>query len=480
MNRLSRLCAATVLALALSPVSLPGFAQAAPAVMAAQPLGVWKGELKLPGRSLSMEFTFQPAADGTWSGTFFVPGQTNAPLSFSKVTVEAGHLVAEAAMAHATYEAQLSPDGKTLIGQWKQNGAVLDLTMAHQESQTVLRRPQDPVPPFPYTQEEVSYVNPQGPVQLAGTLTMPRTQGPHPAVLLITGSGAQDRDETILGHRPFRLIADDLTRRGFAVLRVDDRGVGGSTGSVIQSTTADFALDVKAGLRFLQSRPEIDRRHIGLVGHSEGGLIAPMVAAGNPDVAFVVLLAGPGMRGDATIQAQSEAIARKSGASEAQLKSSQDVQRQLLAIAAGPTPREQAIPRMRALLATQVPNDGSPDSQAKWKQLDAQLEAMLTPWYRYFLTCDPLPYLRKVTCPVLALNGENDTQVLYRLNLGPIERALKEGGNRDVTVQSFPQLNHLFQTSQTGLLDEYATIEETFAPVALKTMGDWLERHARR
>jgi pimeloyl-ACP methyl ester carboxylesterase len=326
----------------------------------------------------------------------------------------------------------------------------------------------------------VSYVNPQGKITLAGTLTLPRSQGPHPAVLLITGSGAQDRDETILGHRPFRLIADDLTRRGFAVLRVDDRGVGGSTGSVPGSTSADFALDVKAGLRYLQGRSEIDAKRIGLIGHSEGGLIAPMVAADTPDVAFIVLLAGPGMRGDAIIQLQSELINRKAGVSEKQFEASSTTQRQIMAIAAGPTPRAQAATQIRALLATQLPQDGSAEAQASLKQLDAQVDAVLTPWYRYFLACDPLPYLRKVKCPVLALNGENDIQVPYQPNLGAIEKALKEGGNRDVTVQSFPKLNHLFQTSQSGMVDEYATIEETFAPSALKTMGDWLEQRAQR
>ena len=485
LKRVSRrILAAAILALSLAPFGMTDLALAAPAVTQTSPAqGSWKGDLKVPGQSLAMEFTFSQAADSAWSGTFFVVGQTPAPLPFTRVTVDGDRLVAEASNLRATFEAKLSPDGKVLDGRWKQGPANLELVMARQEAPSapvVIRRPQDPVAPYPYAEEEISYVNPQGKVTLAGTLTVPRRPGPHPALLLITGSGAQNRDSELLGHRPFKVIADDLTRRGFAVLRVDDRGVGGSSGSVTDATSADFAGDVMAGLRFLKSRSDIDAKRIGLIGHSEGGLIAPMVAANNPDVAFMVLLAAPGLRGDATIALQSDVISRKLGRTEAQLKEDGKVLREVLAIAASSMPREQADPKILALLETQLPKDNPEAAEAMRHQFAMQADAMLTPWYRYFLIADPVPYLSKVTCPVLALNGESDVQVPHQQNLQAISKALKAAGNRDVTVKSFPKLNHLFQTSQTGMVDEYATIDETFAPVALTTMGDWLARKAFR
>ena len=474
LRKWPRLLAALTLA-----VGLAGMPEGAQAALSVPAQGSWKGDLKVPGRSLGMEFSFAQAADGAWSGTFFVAGQTPAALPFSRVTVDGDRLVAEASNIRATFEAKLGPDGNVLNGRWKQGGADLELVMARQalpSAPKAVRRPQEPKPPFPYAEEEVGYVN--GEIRLAGTLTLPRRPGPHPAVLLITGSGAQDRDSELMGHRPFRVIADDLTRRGFAVLRVDDRGVGGSSGSLDTSTSADLARDVTAGLRFLAGRRDIDAKRIGLVGHSEGGLIAPMVAAGNPDVAFMVLLAAPGLRGDAIIALQGEQISRKSGLGEAQIDANRKLQRQLLALAAGSEPREQVAPRMRALLETQLP-PGDPATAAAMRQaLDAQVEAMLTPWYRYFLTADPRPYLSRVTCPVLVLNGAHDVQVPSEENLGAISQALQEAGNRDVTVRSLPKLNHLFQTSRTGMVDEYALIEETFAPTALGLMGDWLERRA--
>lgn len=481
-----RLLAAAILALTLSPVGAPAVALAVPAAtQTAAVQGSWKGALKIPGRSLEMEFTFSQAADGAWSGTLFVAGQTPSPLPFSRVGVEGDRLVAEASNLRATFEAKLNADGQLLDGRWKQGPANLELVMTRQATPpagapTVARRPQDPVPPFPYAEEDVTYVNPQGKITLAGTLTLPRRPGPHPAILLITGSGAQNRDSELLGHRPFKVIADDLTRRGFAVLRVDDRGVGGSTGSVVESTSADFALDVKAGLRYLKSRKEIDPKRIGLVGHSEGGLIAPMAAAGNPDVAFMVLLAAQGMSGDAIIKLQSDVISRKLGQSEAQLAAGRKLQQEALAICTSSMSREQAAPKLRALLETQLPKDKPEVAAAMRQQIDAQVDAMLSPWYRYFLKTDSRPYLAKVACPVLALNGENDVQVPYQENLKGIAQTLEAAGNRNVTVQSFPKLNHLFQTSETGMVEEYAVIEETFAPVALSTMGDWLERQARR
>ena len=263
----------------------------------------------------------------------------------------------------------------------------------------------------------MTYTNEPGKTTLAGELTIPEGSGPFPAVILISGSGAQDRDETLMGHKPFFVLADALSRRGIAVLRVDDRGVGGSTGSTMQATMEDSAGDVIAGLEFLKGRREIDKTKLGLIGHSEGGVIAPIVATKSMDVAFIVLMAGTGLPGDQIITLQTRLIAKSTGANDDEIKS---------------------------------------------------------PWLQYFLRHDPRPVLEKVKCPVLALVGEKDLQVPPKENLAAIETALKQGGNTVSTVKELPGLNHLFQNAKTGGIGEYSEIEETIAPSALTLIGDWI------
>jgi pimeloyl-ACP methyl ester carboxylesterase len=336
---------------------------------------------------------------------------------------------------------------------------------------TALNRPQEPKKPYPYDEEEVDYENKRDGVKLAGTLTLPRGKGPFPAALLITGSGPQDRNESLLGHKPFLVLADYLTRQGIVVLRVDDRGVGGSTGSVPDSTTENFAADVTTGIEFLKTRKEIDPKHIGLIGHSEGGLIAPLVAAQNGDVAFIVLMAGTGLTGEEILYLQGALILKAGGASAEQLAKQRATQEGMFKILKEEKDPATAEKRLHEELSRNLTEEAKKKSE---QAIAAQIKRANTPWFRYFLTLDPRPALRKVKCPVLALNGENDLQVPATENLREIEAALKAGGNKDVTIVSLPKLNHLFQTSETGSMSEYAKIEETIAPVALKTIGDWV------
>jgi pimeloyl-ACP methyl ester carboxylesterase len=316
---------------------------------------------------------------------------------------------------------------------------------------------------------EVTYENKPGGAKLAGTLTLPPGFGPFPAVLLITGSGQQDRDEAIMGHRPFLVLADHLTRKGIAVLRVDDRGIGGSTGEVKTATTEDFAGDVLAGVEFLKNRGKpIDPHKIGLIGHSEGGTIAPMVATRSSDVAFIVMMAGTGVPGDEILMAQVAGLSKAAGVPAAAIARNLDLERQILDIVkqeSDPKAREARLREWKEKSAPQMP--------------DAQVQAVMTPWMRFFVTFDPATALRKVACPVLALNGERDLQVPPDLNLPAIDKALKAGGNHDYQIVKLPKLNHLFQTSQTGAMDEYARIEETIAPGALETMSTWILRHTQ-
>jgi pimeloyl-ACP methyl ester carboxylesterase len=342
---------------------------------------------------------------------------------------------------------------------------------AIQDTTAQFNRPQEPKKPYPYDEEEVGYENKRDGVKLAGTLTLPRGKGPFPVALLITGSGPQDRNESLLGHKPFLVLADYLTRRGIAVLRVDDRGVGGSTGSVPDSTTENFAADVMAGIEFLKTRKEIDPEKIGLIGHSEGGAVAPMVAAQNGDVAFIVLMAGMGLTGEEILYLQGAMIMKASGASAGQLAKQRATQESMFKILKEEKDPATAEKRLHEELSRNLTEEEKKKSE---QAIAAQIKQVNKPWFRYFLTLDPRSALRKVKCPALALNGENDLQVPATENLREIEAAIKAGGNKDITIVSLPKLNHLFQTSETGSLSEYAKIEETIAPVALKTIGDWI------
>ncbi|MDR0787248.1 MAG: alpha/beta fold hydrolase [Gemmatimonadota bacterium] len=377
-----------------------------------------------------------------------------------------GSLVRIGITGIAAFEGELSEDGLRLTGTFRQGLASLPLVLERGE-EAVLRRPQTPVPPFPYRVEEVEYDNPLAPgVHLAGTLTLPPATSRVPAVLLITGSGRQDRDETMFEHKPFLVLADALTRRGVAVLRVDDRGVGGSTGAGLTDASADFAGDVAAGVAWLRSRPEIDPDRIGLIGHSEGGLIAPMVAVADPRIAFLVLWAGPAVSGLETVVDQVRLLNLAAGAPPAIAEANAGLQRRVLEAVISGTDTEAT----RAAVNRVMAEAGAPPVNG------AVFQQLTSAWYRAFLTVDPLVNLRQLHVPVLALFGSRDAQVGSELN-API---MREGlvANPGAVVEVLPGLNHLFQTAVTGSVDEYVQIEETIAPSALDRMVDWVVQAA--
>ncbi len=359
-----------------------------------------------------------------------------------------------------------------VAGKWKERGQEWPAKFAQIER----RRPQEPLPPFPYRTEEIVVRNETETlaVKLAGTLTLPAGPGPHPAVVLVTGSGAQNRDEALLGHRPFLVLADALARGGIASIRLDDRGVGGSDAGKPEPTTADFAGDIHAAVRWAKARPELEPGKIGIAGHSEGGVIAPMVAARHPaDVAFVALLAGPGVPGDEVLFAQSEALMGGKGELSA---GNRKIQEALFAVVKRQPDRAKAAAEMRAdlaklkpslpwLLANQLGNAAF---------VEGQIAAVNGGWMRYFVAHDPRPDLAKLRCPILALNGGKDLQVLPGLNLPGLRKACAEGGVKDSEAVELPNLNHLFQTCKTGGIAEYAEIEETMAPAALEKIVAWV------
>ncbi len=319
----------------------------------------------------------------------------------------------------------------------------------------------------------MTYQNEAAGIKLAGTLTLPTGDKPAPAVILVSGSGPQDRNETVVGHRPFLVLADYLTRRGIAVLRFDDRGVGGSEGDTLTATTPDVAGDVRAGIVYLKSRREIDPSRIGLIGHSEGGLVAPLVASDSQDVAFVVLLAGTGVPGDEILFRQGELILRAEGTDDETIAKWLPSQRKLVAILKEETDPAKRDERLRAELAERGAEALGTEEEQK-QAIESTAKVMQTAWFRYFVGYDPRPALRKVHCPVLAINGEKDLQVDPEQNIPPIEKALAEAGNEDYTVRVFPGLNHLFQHCQTGAISEYGKIEETISPEVLAFVADWI------
>ncbi|MGC1878488.1 MAG: alpha/beta fold hydrolase [Rhabdochlamydiaceae bacterium] len=335
-------------------------------------------------------------------------------------------------------------------------------------------RPQEPKSAISYAVEEVKYSNLTAGVTLAGTLTLPRSGKPSPAVLLIAGSGPIDRDETVFGHKPFLVLADHLTKQGFAVLRVDKRGIGQSTGNYDVATTEDFAADALAGVEYLKTRKEVDAERIGLIGHSEGGLIAPMIAVKSNDVAFIVLMAGPCVTGEAILYAQEALISRAMGVTEEQISHQLDFQQQVLSVIKNESDLEKAEKLLREIVAKQLANLPKEEQQLSADAMEAQMKRCNSKWLRYYLTYDPTISLKHLKIPVLVINGELDSQVSPKQNLPVIAKIFEEAGNRNYRIIEFPKLNHFFQTCESGSILEYGKIEETIAPVVLDTLSGWI------
>lgn len=427
--------------------------------------GIWMGTLDAGGMKLRVVFHIVNTEDGL-TATMDSPDQGMKGLPTTSVTRTVSSLKIEAKSLNGAFEGKISTDLSSIDGTWTQNGATLPLNLKRTKDEAILepKRPQVPVKPYPYREEEVSYDNKVQNVTLAATFTIPQGTGPFPAVLLITGSGPQDRDETLLGHKPFLILSDYLTRHGIAVLRADDRGTGKSTGDFSKGTTADFATDVEAGVAYLKTRSEVNQQKIGLIGHSEGAVIAPMVAVRNKDVAYIVMMAGTGVPGDQVIVAQGEAIQIANGVNPE--KATEDAAREREIMKLVETEKDQ--PMLEKELREKMKGD-VPDAQ-----IGMQISQITSPWFRYFLTYDPAIALRKLSCLVLVLNGSLDKQVLPDQNLPIIRKSLEEAGNKHFEIDELPGLNHLFQTAKTGSPMEYAQIEETMSPVALGKISDWI------
>lgn len=440
--------------------------------------GQWNGVLDVQGIKLRLVFHVSQGENGL-SATMDSPDQGANGIPVAKTTFDPPAVAFDIPGIGMEYRGTLVDS--TIEGTFSQRGFEMPLNLSRDAIDLAPpKRPQEPAAPFPYRSEEVTFDNPAAKIALAGTLTLPEQGDTFPAVVLISGSGPQNRNEELLGHKPFLVLADYLTRNGIAVLRYDDRGTARSEGDFAAATSADFATDVASAVAYLQTRSEIDHEHIGLVGHSEGGLIAPMVAAGSRHIAFIVLLAGPGIPGAEILMQQTELIARANGMEEDQIKTELELLQAFLEIAANGTDLEATKAALRTHLLEVVPKHPEllPEGMDQEAFIDSNLK-QVTPWMSYFLKYDPVPTLEKVQCPVLAINGAKDLQVPAKANLDAIAQALARGGNQKATTVELPNLNHLFQQCQTGSPSEYAQIEETFSPRALEVVGEWINKQVK-
>ena len=445
--------------------------------------GIWEGNLVInPSVELPIVFKFEKNEEGNYDCKMDSPSQGAKDIPTESVTLIDDSVIVDVKVIAGSYSGKIDRENFQINGKWSQGGQSFDLIIKKVEKATSLNRPQEPKEPFPYNSEEVFFENKTDKIFLAGTLTFPKEGNNFAAAVLITGSGPQNRDEELLGHKPFLVLSDHLTRNGYAVLRFDDRGVGESEGDFKSATTEDFAKDVLAAVEYLKTRKEIDHKKIGLIGHSEGGIIAPMAAIQNKEIAFIVLLAGTGLPGEEILYLQSRLIEEAGGTPE------EDIQRSL---------------EFSSVIYDAIKNSGDfvvAENRIKeyfWREymemtdedkqkigdpevfLDMHLRVTLTPWIKFFLTYDPALALEKVKCPVLAIIGEKDLQVPPKENLPAIEEALKRGGNKNFTVKELPGLNHLFQTAETGSPLEYGKIEETISPLALDTITKWLQENIK-
>lgn len=445
--------------------------------------GSWSGAILIMGTELNIDVKFKTETDSI-KGTIDIPQQNAEDLKLIHISFAPPKAYFElpAGQGTAVFDGELQ--GDSITGKFTQSGLEGKFFLRKTSDEAELKTETPPVKveteELPYNSEEVTFYN--GDIKFAGTLTSPKTEGKHPAVIMITGSGPQNRDEELFGFKPFKIIADYLTRNGIAVLRYDDRGVGGSTGeSVSHYTSEDFAGDVIEAVKFLQTRTDINPEQIGLMGHSEGGIVAPFAASKSKDIAFIILMAGTGVKGIDIIKEQSALIMKAENTPEEDIKENIELQDKLYKVLESNGDME--VLRKELEKAVLKSYEELPETEKKTitdkdeyvkSMVDLQIKQFESPWMKYFLLYNPAPTLEKVTCPVLMLFGEIDLQVPPSQNREPMENALIKGGNKDYKTIVFPKANHMFITANTGSPSEYNSLPKEFVPGFLDTIKDWI------
>jgi hypothetical protein len=441
---------------------------AATAADTARFVGDWVGTLTVGQTDLRVVFRLQTDAEGALVGTMDSPDQGATGIAIGRILVDADTLRLEVPSIAGAFAGVIGDSARVLDGQWVQGGRRLPLTLERTAEAPSVRRPQEPTMPYPYESETVTFRNEAAGVTLRGTLTHPDTTAPVPAVVLVAGSGPSDRNAAIMGHKPFLVLADALTRRGLAVLRFDERGVGQSGGTQAGATSADLAGDVAAAVEALSRREEVDAARVGIIGHSEGGIIAPMVATQSDRVSFLVLLAAPGLPGDAILADQLDRRIRRQGANRRIRALQQGTQQRIFEVLKQDADSAAIASQLRKIMIQSRGISGT-------ATINREVRRLMDPWLRFFITHDPRPTLRAVDVPVLALAGAKDQQVAPDTNQAAIAEALNASTDSSVTVRTLEGLNHLFQTAETGAPSEYGRIEETFAPAAIDVIADWID-----
>lgn len=435
--------------------------------------GLWTGAI---AGSLTVHLEFRQSAPGSWEGTLTVPQQGHRD-TVDRLLVTPGHISFQMLELNASFAARWDASQQAWIGSWTQGGQSAALVLKRADPESLKpKRPQEEAiaaAPAPYTSAETVFRNEQASVTLAATLTVPHGRGPFPAVVLVQGSGPLNRNSRVFGHDLLLVLADHLTRQGIAVLRYDKRGIGASTGSFEGATTADLASDAEAAVRFLRGRAEVDQRHIGMVGHSEGGIIAPMVAARDAALDFIVLLAAPGVSGAQLLTEQIALASASEGMAPAQVAQERALHEAMLGALASDADLAAATAKAQAVVDKAIGEGRYPATMDR-----KRLARFSGAWMHGLLRHDPIPVLRAVRQPVLALNGGLDRQVPAALDLPPIRAALQ--ANPGAVVKELPGLNHMFQRAVSGSRDEYFKIEQTIDPVALLAVSDWIVATVRR
>lgn len=432
--------------------------------------GDWYGILEVNGIELPLVFHLKEN-DTVYSSTMDSPKQGAFDIKLDQPTFKNSILELSLLRVGMHYSGNYNEETEKIQGTFKQNGMSFPLILSREKSteSTPIVRPQEPKEPYPYYSEDVSFLNQEDGIKLSGTLSLPENVQHFPVVILISGSGPQDRNEEIVNHKPFLVLSDYLTRNGIGVLRYDDRGVGKSEGDYSKATSEDLSRDVEAAIKYLQSRKDIDANKIGLIGHSEGGIIAPMVAQNSKDVKFMVLLAGPGLRGDKIMLLQKKVLEEKRGADELVVEKGQETFKGAYDIILASGENDDLKTLLKEYFSNSFKNSLSEN------QISSLVESITTPWMQYFLKHDPSKILEKTEIPVLALFGKKDVQVPAKENAEILRASLEKAGNKNVKVMELENLNHLFQESETGLPNEYSKIEQTISPKVLDIISSWIQ-----
>ncbi|RED45272.1 hypothetical protein DFQ10_102140 [Winogradskyella eximia] len=437
-------------------------------------LGDWNGEAKRGEKLITFVFKIEQE-DSKYSTTMSVPTFRVSGIKPSTTTFTDGKLIINGANVGMRYEGVFNKDTQQFEGTYKEGGVELVLNLKRGNVKTTdSRRPQEPAKPYPYYEEEVVFQNTEAKIELAGTLTLPNKNGKFPVVILISGSGPQDRDESFMGHKPFLVLSDYLTRQGIGVLRFDDRGHGESTGDFGNATTEDFSKDVLSAIDYLKTRNDVDIKNIGLIGHSEGGIIAPLAANNSNDVAFMVLLASTGISGTELSVMQSKTL--RQFPIEDEVAYEKNTRKAIAIVTSNKSEseiKEELTTHYNDFLRPILTSLNVPDEKINLF-IDGQLKTSLKPWSRYFLQYNPADEFEKLQIPILSLNGSKDTQVNAKINQEGIRQALIKGGNQDYKIVELKNLNHFFQECEIGNMDEYRKIEQTFSPIALKEISNWI------